>query len=319
MIEKCALAVITDHGHSVIPATWSDLDDDEEDFLVRHVERLRKTTNASETRGRFRPDSTLEQDFADAMAADKEPFVAIAAQLVQQLASAMQGVNSASCVVVFVVEAQSGGGKRTVSLLKLDAEVEAAQLDRSGEGVRLRVFKDLLPRPGEIQKGLSWPDPRAPHSSLVVLDAIVEGTAKYFQNAYRIDASPNARTTEKALVEELSELTPARIAAAVAVVGDGGDAEAVVDRIRGQVPRFEVSAPELGAGGAMPGMIRPQFATVVKKSYEADGIELKLPLARMDQVHTRRVGVEYETVIRTSTPLTPVEPEMSAGTDSVSP
>jgi len=313
MIEKCALAVITDRGRNVIPATWSDLDEDEEDFLVRHVERLRKTTNASETRGRFRPDSTLEKDFAAALTADKVAFVAVAGRLVQQLADAMQGVNSASCVVALVVEESTKGGQRTVSLLKLDAEVEAAQLDRSGEGVRLRVFKDLLPRPGDIQKGLSWPDPRAPHSTLVVLDAIVEGTAKYFQNAYRIDASPNARVTEKALVEELAELTPSRIVAAVAAIGDGGDAEAVIERIRGQVPRFEVSAPELGAGGAMPGVIRPQFATVVKKSYEADEIELKLPLARMAQVRTRRVGTGFQTVISTSTPMTPVDNDDVSG------
>jgi hypothetical protein len=314
MIEKCALAVITDRGRNVIPATWSDLDEDEEDFLVRHVERLRKTTNASETRGRFRPDSTLEQDFTEALTADRSAFVAVAGRLVQQLADAMQGVNSASCVVAFVVEAQQGGVNRTVSLLKLDAEVEAAQLDRTSDGVRLRVFKDLLPRPGDIQKGLSWPDPRAPHSTLVVLDAIVEGTAKYFQNAYRIDASPNARITERALIEELSELPPARIAAAVAAVGHGGDAETVIERIRGQVPRFIVTAPELGAGGAMPGMIRPQFATVVKKTYEADEIELKLPLARMSQVQTHQVGTGYETVILTSTPLTPVEQDDVSGT-----
>ncbi|MCC4906789.1 hypothetical protein [Microbacterium sp. cx-59] len=309
MIEKCALAVITNRGRNIIPPSWSELDDDEEDFLVRHVDRVRKTTNASETRGRFRPDSTLEQDFIAAMSADETAFVLIAGRLVQQLASAMQGVNSASCVVALVVEAMQDGGARTVSLLKLDAEVEAAQLDRTGTGVRLRVFRDLLPRPGEIQKALSWPDPRAPHSSLVVLDAIVEGTAKYFQNAFRIDASPNARLTERALVEQLSELPPAKIASAVAAAGNGGDAEKVVERIRRDLTHFPVTAPELGAGGAMPGTIRPQFATLVKKSYEADEIELKLPLARMGQVRTRRVGAGYVTTIRTSTPLTPIDPD----------
>ncbi|MEW1706301.1 hypothetical protein AB0230_03575 [Microbacterium sp. NPDC089190] len=308
MIEKCALAVITERGRNVISPTWSDLDDEEEDFLVRHVDRLRKTTNASETRGRFRPDSTLEDDFTTALTADRAQFVETAGRLVRQLADAMQGVNSSSCVVALVVEARRGAADRTVSLLKLDAEVEAAQLDRSGEGVRLRVFKDLLPRPGDIQKGLSWPDPRAPHSNLVVLDAVVEGTAKYFQNAYRIDASPNARVTEKALIEQLSELPPTRIAAAAAAVGNGGDAEVVIERIRAQVPTFHATAPELGAGGSMPGMIRPQFALIAKKSFEADDIELKLPLARLAQVRTSQVGTDYETVIRTSTPLTPVQP-----------
>jgi len=308
MIEKCALAVITDRGRNVIPATWSDLDGDEEDFLIRHVDRLRKTTNASETRGRFRPDSTLEVDFSTALAADETGFVEVAGRLVQQLADAMQGVSSSSCVVALVVGVARGAAGRSVSLLKLDAEVEAAQLDRSGNGVRLKVFKDLLPRPGDIQKGLSWPDSRAPHSNLIVLDAVAEGTAKYFQNAYRIDASPSARTTEKALVEELSGLPPARIAAAAAAVGNGGDAEVVIERIRSHLPDFHVKAPELGAGGSMPGMIRPQFASAAKKNYEADEIELKLPLARMGQVRTVQVGTSYETVIRTSTPLTPIEP-----------
>ncbi|MGZ1489490.1 hypothetical protein [Brevibacterium sediminis] len=314
MIEKCALAVITERGRSVIPPTWSDLDEEEEDFLVRHVERLRKASNAAETRGRFRPDSTLERDFSDALTAHGDSFVEVAHRLVQQLASAMQGVNSASCVVAFVVETPSGGSERTVSLLKLDAEIEAAQLDRSGQGVRLRVFKDLLPRPGDIQKGLSWPDPRAPHSTLIVLDAVLQGTAKYFQNAFRIDASPNARNTEMALVDEISELPPAQVAAAVAAVGDGGDAEEVVDRVRSVLPSFAVVAPELGAGGAMPGRVRPQFSALAKKSYEADGIEVKVPLSRVEQIRTRRVGTQYETVITTSTPLTPIESGDVSGT-----
>jgi hypothetical protein len=305
MIEKCALAIITERGRSVIAPTWSTPDEDEASFLSRHVERLRTGAATTEKRGRFRSGSTLSSDIQQAIVADRHLFIAIADRLVRQLATGMQSVNTPpTCVVAFLVERSAVG--HTVSLLKLDAEIEAARLAQTRDGIRLEVFQDLLPQPGAIQKGFSWPDPRSPHSELIILDANVAGTAMYFQNAYRIDASPTASQTEAALTHELSVLPPSSVAVAVAAAQDGGAADVVVQRIRAQLPNFSVGSPELGAADSLPGVIRPQFTTVARHSYKADGIELKVPLTQMGRVVTRRSNFGYETVITTTTPLTPL-------------
>ena len=118
VIEKCALAVITKRGRNVVSPTMSRLDEQEEDFLLRHIQRLRDKTNADDTRGRMRDNSTLLEDFAMAIEASGEEFLTIAERLVRQLAEAMQRVNStASCVVAFAVAVgPPPGAERTVSL-----------------------------------------------------------------------------------------------------------------------------------------------------------------------------------------------------------
>jgi hypothetical protein len=308
MIHRCALAVITKRGHSVIPPSISALEKDEEDFLHRHIEKLRSAVKATDARGRLRPGSTLAADMADALTASDNDFLIFSGRLVDELAKAMKSVgNAPDCVVAVLTE----GGQdeaNTTSLLKLDAEIEAAQLKQTEQGIRLRVFQDLLPRPGDLQKGISWPDPRSPESEIIVLDHVKAGTAAlYFQSAMRIDASPRAIDTERALLEAISELPEAQVAAAVAAASEGGTGERVVERIREHVPSFQPAAAELGAGGALAGPIRPGFSTTAMRTFTADGIELKIRLDRLPRVRTRLVGSEYRTTIVTSTPLTPIE------------
>jgi hypothetical protein len=315
VIQRCALAVITKRGHSIVPPSISALERDEEDFLHRHVERLRSAVKATDARGRLRPGSTLAADMANALTASDDDFLAFADRLVDELAKAMKSVgNAPDCVVAVLTEGP--GSANTTSLLKLDAEIEAAQLEQTRQGIRLRVFQDLLPRPGDLQKGISWPDPRSPESEVIVLDHVKAGTAAlYFQSAMRIDASPRAIDTERALLDAISELPEAQVAAAVAAASDGGTAERVVERIRQTVPSFQPTAAELGAGGALAGPIRPGFSTTAMRTFSADGIELKIRLDRLTRVRTHLVGSEYRTTIVTSTPLTPVETERSVGPD----
>jgi hypothetical protein len=212
--------------------------------------------------------------------------------------------NAKACVMALLTEGPDSGPTQ-VSLLKLDAEIEAAQLTQTSGGVRLRILQGLLPRPGEMQKGFSWPDPRTPRSTIIVLDKIVAGSStKYFKDAFELDVSPKAADTESALVEEIAGLPIDSITAAVAAADSGGDAEEVVDRIRQAVPDFAPTADELGSAGALGGRIRPHFSTLATKTFQADGFELKVPLASMNRVTTRREGTQYVTTIVTDYPLT---------------
>lgn len=311
MIHLCALAVITGRGRNVVPPSVGTLDDDEEDFLQRHVDNLRGVAlKADSPRGRFRHGSTLPRDFKAALTDDRTEFGDVAARLVNSLAASMLGAtNALDCVVALVTDG-SPSRPEHVSLLKLDAEIEAAQLEQVRDGVRLKVFRDLLPRPGLLQKGISWPDPRTPHSGIIIKDRN-RGTALYFQNAFLIDASPTALETERALIDALADELPiGDVADALALVGDGGPADEVVARVQEHYPNFHPEARELGAGGALAGRIRPRDVKVQKKKFYADGIDLSVPLDRLHQVITDDRGGSFETRISTSTPLTPVDRTM---------
>jgi hypothetical protein len=281
------------------------LDADEQAFLSKHVSVLRGPKRDYDTRGRFRDGSTLQDDFQAALVADDVEYLAIAGRLVNQLATSMNGTNSPDCVVAFLISEDESQAS-SANILKLDADVEAAELIQELDVIRLHVFQNLLPRPGDMQKGISWPDARS-NSSLIVLDTNTTGTAKYFQNAYRIDASPTAVATENALMAEIQALNPRQVPVVVAAVGQGGEAGAVVERIRRDVPSFMPTSPELGAGDALPGIVRPNFLAARKTSYKADEIELRLPLSKLGQVRTTRVGLGFVTTIQTSEPLTPID------------
>ena len=171
MIHLCALAVITERGRNVIPPSASPLASDEEDFLQRHVNALRSDAAKEQSpRGRFRQGSTLLGDLESVLGGNASTLESVATGLVESLAKTMRGVaNALDCVVALVTDG-SPSSPEHMSLLKLDAEIEAAQLQQAQDGIRLHVFRDLLPRPGELQKGLSWPDPRYPESTIVIKD-----------------------------------------------------------------------------------------------------------------------------------------------------
>lgn len=307
MIHQCALAVITERGRNVIAPTISPLAHDEEDFLQRHVNELRdESAKEQSPRGRFRPGSPLLQELESVLSGDNTILESVASELVESLAKAMQGVpNALDCVVALVTDGETRD-RRHVSLLKLDAEIEAAQLQQVQGGITLRVFRDLLPRPGELQKGLSWPDPRSPDSVIIIKDRNPGQTALYFQNAFGIDASPAATDTERAFVNALAALPPAEAADALNLVGNGGPADEVVVRIKERHPNFQPDAPELGTGGGLAGRIRPRNVKTQKVKFNADGIDLAVPVDRLDRVIVTQQDGRYETRIVTSTPLGPI-------------
>lgn len=307
-ISKCALAVITKRGRDVIPAAWNDLAEDEADFLERHVVELREHVQEGDARGKFTSGSTLQGEFEAALTADREAFVEIANRLVDSLATEMRRVNSSACVLAFIVEEFLDSSQ--VTLLKLDAEIEGARLEQIAGGIRLRVFDDLLPRPGEIQKGLSWPDPRSPESDVVLLDRVAHGSATiYLQHAYGIVASPASKAVEDVLRRDLAQLRGDDFERAVEAIGDGGRVTEVVARVRDRVPHFSTMASHAPADGAPEGYVRASFSAAEPIRYEANGIKLLVPPRHRSAVRTRREGTEFVTEIRTSTPLTPPDDE----------
>jgi hypothetical protein len=304
LIQRCALAVVTERGRRIVRPALSELDSDEQDFLRRHVEALRSATGVIDARGRARAGSSISELLEDALTCSDEEFVEHAGRLVDDLALAMHGVwNAPDCVLALLT---TGLDKPTsTSVLKLDAEIEAAHLEETERGgIRIRVFQDLLPSPGDLQKGVSWPDPRFPRSELIVLDNVKMGSAAaYFQRAMGVEASPQAKETEKELLDEISKLPLDRMAEVLGVATEGGSAEDVVRRIREAVPEFDPRSPALGAGDGLAGPIRPGFAKTAVRTFSADGIEVKVRLDKLSDITSEPFGNRYRTVIISDSPL----------------
>lgn len=314
MIQKCALAIIAKRGLSVEGPTLSSVDSEEEDFLRRHALELRATVGNSHARGRFRAGSFLQADLERLLVADDREFLQIAERHASRLAAEMEKTSNAkACVLALLVELADDQSLE-VSLLKLDAEIEAAEMRRDAGQLRLHVYQDLLPRPGEIQKGFSWPDPRS-GSDVIVLDKNAAGSSTlYFRDAFEIDVSPKAVDTEAALVDAIASLPAPDRDSAVAAADPGGDAEEVVSRIRARVPGFAPTAAQLGGDGSLPGRIRPKFGVTAKRVFVADGIELKVPITALDRIESHREGDRWVTTITTDVRLID-----TGGDDSVDP
>jgi hypothetical protein len=313
VIHRCAIGVITGRGNNVILPTISELTDDEQDYLTRHDDELcNRHANDNTVFCTFRVGASSRVDLKLALQGSEDQFLDVANRMVESLAETMRATaNAKDCVVALLTGGPAGvSAPDHVTFLKLDARIEAARLKKAqaGQGVRLEVFKDLLPAPGDMQKGFSWPDPRQPESELILHDTNRGEAARYFGNAFQLNISSKALETETTLADELVEqLGPARARQAVALVNQaGGRGDEVVAKIKATYPDFTPSARPLGGGGALAGLIRPGHLDTKKKRFESDGIELRVPLGRLDAVNTRPDGDEFVTTIRTSTPLTPV-------------
>lgn len=314
VIHRCAIGVITDRGKKVILPTISQLTAEEQDYLTRHDEELRnRHANDNTVYCTFRAGASSRIDLKLALQGSEDQFLDVAKRMVESLADTMRGTaNAKDCVVALLSGAPKAAAQPDhVTFLKLDARIEAAHLKKAqtGQGVRLEVFKDLLPAPGDMQKGFSWPDPRQPASELILHDTNRGDAAVYFGNAFQLNISSKALETETALADELvGQLGPARARQAVALVNEtGGRGDEVVAKIQETYPDFTPTVRPLGAGGALAGLVRPGHLDVKKKRFESDGIELRVPLGRLDAVSTRPEGDDFVTTIRTSTPLTPID------------
>jgi hypothetical protein len=320
MIKRCALGVITERGAEVILPTMSTLTDDEQDYLGRHVSYVRGLPVMDNTvYCVFRPGTALPAGLQLALSGTNDDFLQLAVDMVEALAATMRASPRAkeNCVVALLTSTPTGSPTAEyVTFLKLDAKIEAAHLEKAKQGgIRLHVFKDLLPAPGDMQKGLSWPDPRSPGSELILHDTNSGEAALYFGNAFQLSISSRAIETEKTMVKELvKQLGPTRATEVVALVDEkGGRADEIVAVVREQYETFESTSRPLGGGGGLPGVIRPHKLSSQKLIFTADGIELRVPVGRLGAVSTRQDGDKFVTSIRTSTPLT--QPDTANGAD----
>jgi hypothetical protein len=299
---KATLTLVTKQVPLAVPTALAELDDDDVDFLVRHVAKLREESAAENSLlTRFHLGSGVPNLLQNLIGATPSDFVEASAGLAQRLQGSMDQATNPSVGVLAVISSGEGSIADTVSVLKLDAVSEAASYEFVSGQVRLSVLRDLLPAPGQLQKGLSWPDPR-PGSEAVVIDRNITA-AKYFFNAFELQVSATPAQTEKALVEAISKHIPRPNRAAAVQLASTltGPAEQVVSALQQQYPNLQVEQPALGAGEGVGGFIRQNKVAAHRTRFMGDGIAVVVPWDRFDQVTgPTEVGGGWEMTIRFS-------------------
>ncbi|HSH62478.1 MAG TPA: hypothetical protein VK988_23065 [Acidimicrobiales bacterium] len=286
-----------------MPSEIAELDDAETEFLQGHLEDLHKKLEDIENqRSRFQHGADVEGLLRKLPTASPADFLSITQTFVERLAAAMKTATNPKAGILAVIT--TGPEKRAdrVSVLKLDSDNLSARMRRLKRGnIKLDVFKDLLPKPGDLQKGLSWP---GPEDSAAVIQDRNASVAEYFLTAFQLEVSAKASDAEKGLLAEIVRLPLERRKEALAAVGElSGPADAVVVELQQRVPELQAERRALGAGGALAGNIRADKFRNLRLTLSGDNIDIVVPQNRLDQVtDPREVNGRYEVTVTFTAP-----------------
>lgn len=284
-ISRIALGSVRRRGADVLPPSLVAFGPTEVDFLVRHVERVRHVAQGG--RSAFVAGSATPATLASMAVGTDSEFLAGAELLQQSLARAMGQVARASdCVLAVVQAVEPARAPGHLTLLKLDAVVEAARVRIEHGVVNLQVLRELVPEPGALRKALSWPDPR-PDSDVLMIDTNTSN-AQYFEDAYQVRVSPKSAQAEAELQTAIVRAVPqADHARALADANTmGGPAHEVLDALADTYPSLRPAARAAAADPRPSGIIRAQRVAARPVVWRADGVELRVPADRAGDVRS---------------------------------
>lgn len=284
-VRRVALGVIQARGRTIVDPGVVTFGADEADFLARHVEKVRQVRGTT-VRSRFRRGSGMPSLLDEFRTLDDAQFEASAKVLQDSLGAAMAtSTNASDCVFAVVHTVDQGDESGCVTLLKLDAVVEAARMWLKTGKVTLRVLTELLPEPGKLQKAVSWPDPRA------VSDAIVVDTnishAKYFQAAFELEVSPRSREAEADLTRTIIEhVPPERQSDALGLAAQlSGPMDDILDELaENGFPELDEPARKAAESDVPAGLVRTNKVATKPLVWRADGIEVRFPPSMIDRI-----------------------------------
>lgn len=306
-MTKICLAYIEPKVEPVLPSAVAALGTDEADYLERHVSALRDRANdADAQRSRFQPGADVPNLFKKLLSADDDTLVEITGIFATRLSNQMKVATNPNAGVLAIVI--TGGGEQTyVSVLKLDATHEAASFKQLAQGkVTITLLRRLLPSPGELQKGISWPDPR-PTSDAVIRDRNIQA-AQYFLNAFQLEVGAKASDTERDLLAAITSLPAAEVPKAFQLAATKtGPAETVVAELQTEHPSLEAIRPSLQPG-PRAGIVRPNKIAARRIRLVAEGIEILVNPDYAGLVSWIAEGDGYVITVRV-----PTEPKWQAG------
>jgi len=281
IVTRVCLGTIQQRGSTVLNPSLVSFGSTESDFLVRHVKKVRELDEAS-PRGVFLANSYVPTQFVELLSCSDLQFEQHCRSLQERLAKSMKGSTAKDCVFAVVHTTDSSGSQITV--LKLDAVVEAAETDIKAGKVTLRVLKKLIPEPGALQKALSWPDPRAT-SDAILIDANFT-LAEYFSAAFELGASlksPDAeRVLHRTLVRGVSTVSLPKVLVDAAALE--GPADSVLAELAQNYPELQSAANEAANEPRPAGLIRKNKLGALPLVWVADGAKVTLPSSKAGSV-----------------------------------
>jgi hypothetical protein len=301
-VSMCALGVIQQRGAATIDPKVVAIGTNESDFLVRHVQKVRSLTDASARSVFASLASTPTQLSTLLNTTSNLAFEAMSKTMQDALAQNMKtSTNARDCVFAVVRSEEDAPGTRHVTLLKLDAVVEAAKMTLLNAQVTFEVLKELLPEPGKLQKALSWPDPR-PISDVIMLDTNVT-SAQYFENAYQVHVSPKSTEAEGQLLEAIvSNVDPVDLPAAIATAAQlEGPLDQVLENLTDAYPVLQEPARAVAASPRPSGIVRPNKVAARFVIWRAGGAELRVPADLAGNVQITQVDDGWQLTLRTQT------------------
>lgn len=276
-VEKCALGVIQQRGASVLNPSVVAIGAAESDFLARHVDRVRSKSDGGPrsvfAAGAITPTvlQRLQTTTSDGVFAESSKSLLLA------LAKTMKtSTNAKDCVFAVVRSTDSDGPSPCVTILKLDAVVEAAQMRRlANRGVSFKVLKELLPEPGKLQKALSWPDVRS-SSDAILIDTNVTA-AQYFEIAFNVEVSPSSSDTEERLLRALSNRVSADdFPRAMEVAAEReGPLNEVVKSLAEEFPELRPVVEAIAQETRPSGIVRKNKFASRQVTWRADGLVVR--------------------------------------------
>lgn len=299
-IVRVALGAIANRGANQIPPNIVTLAGTaEQDFLARHVTKVRDNNQA---RSFFAGGSAVPGLLARLSTDNGPDFVAGAGDLQRMLASTMRlSTNASDCVTALVHAQDTQGGPNHLTMLKLDANVEAARRDIVRGVVNLTVLSNLLPTPRDLQKALSWPDPRA-DSDVLMVDTNA-ANAQYFENAYQVHVSPKSGEAEAevqaAIVANVPQSDLARALQEASQLE--GPADSVLRTLAQRHPSLSSAAQQSATAARPAGIVRRNKVAARPVVWRADGVELRVPADRATDVTVAHAGNGYVLSIRLDT------------------
>jgi hypothetical protein len=211
-------------------------------FLGDHVGKLLENVQAADAApaGRF-VDSLHQQSFRSLHNGTTEDFLAAYHQLAQDLVNLMTNATASGLLVALRVDTETDGIVAGVLKLEVVAPNGAALHLGDGGDVRLEAVKDMLDRPGNLQKSALVAS-RLPDERVFCGDRLYP-QSKYFPDALGIRTHPRPRVAMKSFYDAVWTVEPqlaGPIAAAAPTCGSGPVSH-VLEELGSKVP--ELTSP----------------------------------------------------------------------------
>ncbi|MFI6387823.1 hypothetical protein [Nonomuraea sp. NPDC050540] len=192
------------------------VDDGIRDFLTEHVEHMQKAQkSANASPPGIVADIESREIFQALHAGSADDFLAGASTLTKRLIGKMNKATKSG--ILMILRAESGAG-RLAAVLKLEIqEPTGAVLKRLHNGeIELSAVKDMLEKPGDLQKGVLVVD-GLPDDEVICRDKLFQ-QSKYFPEAMGIQMFLKPKESSAAFLELLQQAGPKVLESAVSVL-----------------------------------------------------------------------------------------------------